>query len=116
MSAAWQSFADEIARWRDAGRVADFWWRDDDAALPHPALARLLDLAARSRAPLALAVIPLHARAETEALRQMVPVAALPQQAADQQVQHAERHRQQQQQVVDEAHHGAGSAPAASAR
>lgn len=64
MNAAWRRFTDELARCRDAGQAVEFWWRDDDAALPHPALARLLDLAARSRAPLALAVIPLHARAE----------------------------------------------------
>ena len=58
MSAAWQSFADEIARWRDAGRVADFWWRDDDATQPTAALVRLTTLAAEAEVPLGLAVIP----------------------------------------------------------
>jgi hypothetical protein len=58
---AWQALADEFARWRDAGRAVELWWRDDDAAQPDPALARLLALAARSRVPLALAVVPLRA-------------------------------------------------------
>ena len=54
----WQSFDDELSRWRDAGRVADFWWRDDDAKLPTPALVRLATLAVESRVPLGLAVVP----------------------------------------------------------
>jgi hypothetical protein len=58
MNAAWLSFADELARWRDAGRAVEFWWRDDDAARPDPALARLLALAQKTATPLALAVIP----------------------------------------------------------
>lgn len=64
MNAAWRGFADELARWRDAGRVAEFWWRDDDAARPAPALSRLLALAQRTSTPLALAVIPLQAGKE----------------------------------------------------
>lgn len=64
MNAAWQEFFDEIARWQDAGRTVEFWWRDDDAARPHPALARLLGLAQRTSTPLALAVIPLQAEQE----------------------------------------------------
>lgn len=55
---AWQSFLDEIAQWRDSGRQVDFWWRDDDASRPDPALARLTALAVAARVPLALAVIP----------------------------------------------------------
>lgn len=58
MSVAWQAFGDELERWSDAGRIAEFWWRDDDATRPDPALDRLLALAERARAPLALAVIP----------------------------------------------------------
>ena len=61
MNAAWRKLSDEIARWRDAGRVADFWWRDDDAARPDPALARLLELSANTAVPLALAVVPVGA-------------------------------------------------------
>jgi hypothetical protein len=61
VNAAWRGLSDEIARWRDAGRVADFWWRDDDAARPHPALAHLLELSADTAVPLALAVVPVGA-------------------------------------------------------
>ena len=60
---AWQSFFDEITRWRDAGLAVDFWWRDDDACRPDPALARLTALAGAADVPLALAVIPEHAQA-----------------------------------------------------
>lgn len=60
---AWQGFSDEISRWRDAGRMVDFWWRDDDATSPGPALARLLELSSRNEVPLALAVVPTGADA-----------------------------------------------------
>jgi hypothetical protein len=60
-AAAWRAFAEELARWRDAGREVDFWWRDDDAARPDPALERLLALATGAGIPLALAVVPLAA-------------------------------------------------------
>jgi hypothetical protein len=56
--AAWKAFGDEIARWGDAGRCVEFWWRDDDAAKMTPALEKLLTLAARHNVPLALAVVP----------------------------------------------------------
>lgn len=58
MKPAWRALVAEIGRWRDAGRPVDFWWRDDDAAAPAPALERLLALAAQTQVPLALAVIP----------------------------------------------------------
>jgi len=61
MSASWRELADELARWRDGGRAAEFWWRDDDAARPDPALTRLLALAQRTGTPLALAVVPMQA-------------------------------------------------------
>lgn len=48
----------ELDRWRDAGRTAALWWRDDDAVEPTPALDRLLGLADSYRAPLLLAAIP----------------------------------------------------------
>jgi len=54
----WAAFLDEIARWADAGRVVDLWWRDDDACRADPALKRLVDLSAAAQVPLALAVIP----------------------------------------------------------
>lgn len=40
------------------GETIRLWWRDDDAGRSHPALHRLLDLAERQSAPLALAVVP----------------------------------------------------------
>lgn len=58
VSKAWQGFFEEIAQWRDLGRRVDFWWRDDDAGRPAPALARLVALAHAANTPLALAVIP----------------------------------------------------------
>lgn len=60
---AWQSLGSELARWRDVGRTADFWWRDDDAGAASPALERLLSLARESSVPLALAVIPANSDA-----------------------------------------------------
>ena len=60
---SWQALADEAARWRDAGRTADLWWRDDDAADVDPALDRLLVLQRDTSAPLALAVVPARATA-----------------------------------------------------
>lgn len=59
--ADWQALVDEAARWRDAGRAADLWWRDDDAADIAPALDRLLSIHRDTAAPLALAVVPAHA-------------------------------------------------------
>ncbi|MGD9537796.1 MAG: hypothetical protein AB7P52_18490 [Alphaproteobacteria bacterium] len=50
----------ELDRWAANGETASFWWRDDDAGRDSPMLVRLLALAARRRAPLALAVIPLR--------------------------------------------------------
>jgi hypothetical protein len=55
-SAEWCDLVDELDRWEEAGRVAQLWWRDDDAVAPTPALDRLLDVAAGI--PLSLAVIP----------------------------------------------------------
>lgn len=61
---SWRSLEEEIARWRDAGRTVEFWWRDDDASAPSAPVKQLLALSARSAAPLALAVIPLVAKPE----------------------------------------------------
>ena len=58
VSADWRAFADELLRWQDSGRVVEFWWRDDDACRPDPALERLCVLALRSGVPLALAAVP----------------------------------------------------------
>ncbi|HEY5636721.1 MAG TPA: polysaccharide deacetylase family protein [Burkholderiales bacterium] len=56
--ADWQAFGAELARWQAAGRVVEFWWRDDDATAPTDALDRLTALGARHGIPLTLAVIP----------------------------------------------------------
>ncbi len=59
----WAAFDDEIARWRDMGHEAEFWWRDDDAVDVGPALDRLLQVHRATAAPLALAVVPAQATA-----------------------------------------------------
>ena len=56
----WAALAREVDAWREAGREAALWWRDDDAAAPSPALSRLLAL--RPGCPLGLAVIPAKAK------------------------------------------------------
>ena len=58
---SWTDLADELARWRGAGRAPELWWRDDDAGGPNAALERLLGLARSSGVPLALAVVPAQA-------------------------------------------------------
>lgn len=62
---AWHAFDEEVARWREMGRPAQLWWRDDDAADAGPALDRLLAVQHETEVPLALAVVPANA---TEAL------------------------------------------------
>lgn len=54
---------DALDRLSASGRTLAYWWRDDDATAPSPALERLLTLAHSSETPLALAVIPAHAEA-----------------------------------------------------
>jgi hypothetical protein len=58
MSTAWQALGEELDLWALEGRRVDFWWRDDDAGAPTPALERLLALSSCSKVPLALAAIP----------------------------------------------------------
>lgn len=48
----------ELDCWSARGQRATLWWRDDDACLATPALARMLAVAASHAVPLALAVIP----------------------------------------------------------
>lgn len=54
----------ELDCWAGAGRIATFWWRDDDAMEPTPALARLLDLGDAHGIEVAVAVIPARASPE----------------------------------------------------
>jgi hypothetical protein len=55
---SWRALDEEIARWRDAGRTAELWWRDDDVADATANLDRLLSVQREAQVPLALAVIP----------------------------------------------------------
>lgn len=57
----WEALEQELAHWRAAGRTAELWWRDDDAADTGPELDRLLALHRQSATPLALAVVPARA-------------------------------------------------------
>jgi peptidoglycan/xylan/chitin deacetylase (PgdA/CDA1 family) len=57
----WRAFDEEIARWREADRPAELWWRDDDAIDAGPALDRLLAVQRETDVPLALAVVPAQA-------------------------------------------------------
>ena len=59
---AWDALARELDLWGAEGRTATFWWRDDDATVPTPALAALR--AAAGGIPIALAVIPAGATLE----------------------------------------------------
>ena len=55
---AWNWLDTELNRWQQAGLIADFWWRDDDAVSPGKELEQLLDLSNRLELPVSLAVIP----------------------------------------------------------
>ncbi len=54
--AGWADLTGELDRWREAGREATLWWRDDDAATAGDRLDRLLAVA--GEAPVTFAVIP----------------------------------------------------------
>ncbi|QIB35956.1 glycosyltransferase [Ancylobacter pratisalsi] len=56
--AGWAHLDAALGRARAARRTLDFWWRDDDATEPTPALEALLANRRRWKVPLALAVIP----------------------------------------------------------
>lgn len=77
-AAGWAALTAELDRWRAAGRVATFWWRDDDARSTGPALDRLLALRHTAGVPLALAVVPWGAdRALAESLAGEADIAVL---------------------------------------
>ena len=80
-SGAWRAFLDEIARSADAGRPAEFWWRDDDATRADAVLSRLVGLAQRLSIPLALAAIP--ARSERQAFQGLGPFVSILQHGTD---------------------------------
>ncbi|WP_374658226.1 polysaccharide deacetylase [Phenylobacterium sp.] len=64
----------ELARWRRAGRRAQFWWRDDDVRWRTPHLERLLQIAEKHHAPLTLAAIPDPANFELQGCLERAPV------------------------------------------
>jgi hypothetical protein len=55
---SWDRLERELALWSATGRVAELWWRDDDAAAATPSLTRLLDLTGAAGIPVALAAVP----------------------------------------------------------
>lgn len=59
----WTDLDRELDRWADAGRVATFWWRDDDAVAATEPLERLLAIARGHQVAPMLAVIPALATA-----------------------------------------------------
>lgn len=61
---SWGALDAEIRRRGDAGRPVEFWWRDDDAAVPSGEVERLLGLSRSHRIPVALAVVPQQADAD----------------------------------------------------
>lgn len=61
---AWQALAAELDAWLGQGRQATFWWRDDDAGRPDPALKCLLSVARAAALPLGVAVVPAWLTAE----------------------------------------------------
>jgi hypothetical protein len=63
MSDAFAPLLAELDLWRDAGRTATLWWRDDDAVKPTRQLDRLIELSRRG-VPCGLAVVPLPAVTE----------------------------------------------------
>jgi hypothetical protein len=69
----WAIVEAELAHWRDAGRDAVLWWRDDDAADATPELDRLLEQRRALDVPLALAVVPATATAALAARLAGVP-------------------------------------------
>lgn len=56
--ATWSDLERELSIWHAAGVTPTFWWRDDDAESPSPALDTLLALAQRHSVPIHLAVVP----------------------------------------------------------
>ena len=54
----WDGLAEELSAWQASGRIATFWWRDDDAAAASPALTRLVALSAATGVPVAVAAVP----------------------------------------------------------
>jgi hypothetical protein len=54
----WDDVVSELDQWRAERRVAQFWWRDDDAVDVTPQLKSLVKMAEQFDLPIALSVIP----------------------------------------------------------
>jgi peptidoglycan/xylan/chitin deacetylase (PgdA/CDA1 family) len=61
IAAVWAPLVSALDAWQSAGRIAQFWLRDDDAVAPSAPLAQFLDMTSRHRVPSTLAVIPENA-------------------------------------------------------
>jgi hypothetical protein len=81
---SWDDLARECAAWGESGRLATWWWRDDDAVAATPALDRLLLTA---HGPIALAVIPAGLQPDLAPRLKQNPEAAV--------LQHGYAHRNQ---------------------
>jgi peptidoglycan/xylan/chitin deacetylase (PgdA/CDA1 family) len=73
----WRDLDAALDAWRAEDRVAEFWWRDDDAHVACPALDRLLSIADAAHSPLALAVVPTRTDRAMVAAVDGTPVAVL---------------------------------------
>lgn len=69
----WQPLEEELQFWQDAGLILPFWWRDDDAIEPTPALDQLTAIASDFDMPLHLAVIPKYATTNLASYMSTVP-------------------------------------------
>lgn len=63
MTPDWSPLRHSLAACRRDATDLAFWWRDDDAIEPTPALDRLTRLCVRTGVPVHLAIIPAHADA-----------------------------------------------------
>ena len=63
---SWQQLETALDDAAGRGEVVRFWWRDDDAGHPSPALTRLLELSESRNLPLALAVVPAWLQPEAQ--------------------------------------------------
>ncbi len=62
----WQTLNTELDQWAASSKIADLWWRDDDAVAPGPKLDQLISITATTG--LLLAVIPANAREDLVAV------------------------------------------------
>ncbi len=58
MNLDFDALRDELDLWAEAGKIAELWWRDDDATAPTDALDRLLALSDSFGIEVGVAIIP----------------------------------------------------------